>query len=136
MTRDEIIAAMREANLNRQREQLYERLRAMDDTEVFHALFPIPADAQWHGPAFDAACLLFVVKPACPVPCKDAIRVMLPNWDISIEEVPWYLAGRFGKHDILRAIEELGEEPLSYEQRVRLSTVLYWANIFFSLTPE
>src|SRR3954454_3328278 len=108
----------------------------MDSGEVFHALFPIAADAQWHGPAYDAACLLFAVKPACPIPCKDAIRAMLPNWDISIEEVPWYLAGYFGEVPIRRAIEELHEEPLGREERVGLDTVRYWAEIFFTLTPE
>ena len=39
---------------------------------------------------------------------------MLPDWDISIEEVPWYLASRFGKEAIRRAIKELGEEPLAW----------------------
>jgi hypothetical protein len=136
MTRDEIVAATGEAHRERQRARLCERLRQSDDAEVFRALFPIATDAQRHGPAYDAACLLFAVKPACPIPCKDAVRGLLPNWDISIEEVPWYLAGQFGKETIRQAIEDLNKEPLGHEHRVRLGTVLYWADTFFALAPE
>jgi hypothetical protein len=136
MTKDEIAAAMQEANRNGQRPRLRERLRGMESTAVFEALFPTAADAQWHGPAYRAACLLFVLKPACPIPCIDAIQALLPNWDVSIEEVPWYLAGQFGQDAIGRAIEQLGNGPLGHEQRVRLGTVKYWTDIYFALTPE
>jgi hypothetical protein len=135
MTKDEIVAAMREANLKNQRPHLAKRLRELDCREVFEALFPIAADAQWHGPAYRAAALLFVLKPACPIPCKDAIRAMLPNWDVSIEEVPWYLAGQFGQEAIRQALEQLRQEPLDHEQKVRLGTVQYWTDIYFRLTP-
>ncbi len=136
MTRDEIVAEMREANLKNQRPRLCERLRELDAAEVFQALFPIAVEPQWHGPAYRAACLLFVLKPACPILCKDAIRLMLANWDVSIEEVPWYLAGQFGKELIRQSIEELSKEPLDDEQKVKLSTVQYWTDIYFALKPQ
>jgi hypothetical protein len=90
---------------------------------IFEAIFPIAVGAQSQGPAYDAACLLFVLKPACPIPCKDAIRAMLPNWEVSIEEVP--LAGQFRREPIRRAIEELSSETLGDEHTVRLGTVQY-----------
>lgn len=136
MTRDEIIMAMREANHDGQWRRLCERLRRMECSEVFHALFPIAAEAQRHAPAYDAACLLFDVKPACPVPCKDAIRSMLPHWDISIEELPWYLAGYFGEAAVRQAIEELRGDMLSQQERVSLDTVRYWVEIFSMLGPQ
>jgi hypothetical protein len=134
MNREQIIAAMAEAILDHQWPQLCDRLRKMDGGEVFHALFPIAADAQGHGPAYDAACLLFAVEPACPIPCKEAIRALLSHWDISIEEVPWYLAGRFGEEAIRRAITELRAESLGRTERIALDTVWYWAEIYFTQT--
>lgn len=136
MTRDEIIAAIREAHLKGHWARLRERLRRMDGGEIFHELFSIAAEAQRHGPACDAACLLFEVKPACPIPCKDAVRAMLSHWEISIAELPWYLAGSFGEEAIHRAIEELQEEPLGQRERTGLDTVRYWADIFFTLTTD
>jgi hypothetical protein len=136
MTRDEIITAMRAANRDGRWPLLCERLRRTDGSEIFHALFPIAAEAQEHAPAYDAACLLFDVKPTCPIPCKDAIRAMLPHWDISIQELPWYLAGYFGEGAIRQALKELRGDLLSQQERVRLDTVRYWVEIFFTLAPQ
>jgi hypothetical protein len=108
----------------------------MDDTEVFQVFFPIAIEPPPRRGALDAACLLFIVKPNCPISCKDAIRAMLASWDISLEELPWYLAGHFGKEAIQNAVEELSQEALSHGQKVRLDTVTYWSNIFFALPPE
>jgi hypothetical protein len=136
MTAEEIVVAMRDANASGRRPQLCERLREMDPGTVFEALFPVAANSQGNGPAYRAACLLFVLKSACPIPCKEAIRALLRNWDISIEEVPWYLAGLFGREAMREAVEELSQEPLDREQHVRLNTVRYWTDIFFGLAPE
>jgi hypothetical protein len=135
MTKEEITAAMCDANASGRRPQLCERLREMDSSAVFEAIFPVAAAAQSKGPAYRAACLLFVLKPGCPIPCKEAIRALLPDWDISIEEVPWYLALWFGRETMREAVAELGKEPLDQEQRVRLNTVQYWIDILFGLTP-
>ena len=135
MTKGEIAAEMTQANINGDRPQLGRRLRKMNPTDVFEAIFSIAADAQWHGPAYRAACLLFVLTPPCPISCRDAIRELLAGWDISIEEVPWYLAGQFSQEIIRQAIEDLRKESLDHEQTVALETVKYWTDIYFTLTP-
>jgi hypothetical protein len=69
----------------------------------------------------------------CASELSKTIRALLPNWDISIEEVPWYLAGQFGEATFRQAIEDLNREALDHRQRVSLDTVLYWADIFWRL---
>jgi hypothetical protein len=136
MTRDEIIASIREANLQGRWPELCERLQQMDGHEVFHVLFPLAVDRQLHGPACDAACLLFAVKPDCPVSCTDALRTILPTWDINLQEVPWYLANYFGEETIREAFRELREEPRGEWERVSLIIVRERTEIFFTFTPD
>jgi hypothetical protein len=137
MTREETIAFIREELVSTKSfENFCERLRALPGTLVFEAFFPIAVREQWHGPALGAASVLFVVRPECPLSCKDAIRALLEDWAPSIEEVPWYLADCFGKEVTLKVIEELSSEPLSKRQRTYLDTVQYWVDIYFGFTPE
>lgn len=72
-------------------------LESSDASDLFWGLFPIAVDAQWNGPACLAADLLLEFEPTCQVTCEEAIRMMLTNWDPSIEEVPCYLVTQFGK---------------------------------------
>jgi hypothetical protein len=137
MTREETIDFIRQEVLTtKSLESLCERLRCLPDELVFGAFFPIAVRTQLHGPALGAASVLFVVRPACPIPCQEAIRAMLDDWDISIEEVPWYIADCFGKDTTLNTIDELNQKDLTRKQRASLSTVRYWADIYFDFTPE
>src|SRR5688500_151892 len=136
MNSNELASEMREAIRMNRIPELAQRLREMSSTDQFQTLFPIAADSQSHGPAFLAALFLFVLKPPCTITCDEAIRALLPNWDISIEEVPWYLASQFGREVVARAIENLTKETLDREPTVRLGTVKYWSDIYFAMTPS
>ena len=58
---------------------------------VFDALFPLAVRSQSEAPAWPAAVLLWRRKPKCRKPCVKAVRELLDSWDVSIEEVPFYL---------------------------------------------
>src|ERR1700694_4086822 len=108
MTVEELTAAVRETTRANAWPALVERMRQFDDNELFRLLFPLATSGQWECPlAYSAALLLHQIKPACPVSCKEALRGLFGNWDVSIEEVPWYLRDVFGRQRVLQVIAEL-----------------------------
>src|SRR5262245_18786440 len=130
MTVDELTAAVREATRANAWPTLVERMRQLEEDELFGLLFPLATSGQWECPmAFSAALLLYEIKPACPIPCKEAVRGLLGNWDVSIEEVPWYLRHVFGRHRALEVVQEMLREPLSDQQKSRLRIIGYWLGV-------
>lgn len=99
---------------------------ALPDTWVFEAYFPVAAkDAPG---SHQAATVLFFLRTECPIPCKDAVRALLDGWDVSLEELPYYLERCFGFKSVQAAIDELEQESLTERQRAVLSTVSYWTS--------
>jgi hypothetical protein len=62
--------------------------------------------------------------------CEDAVRALLPDWDISIEEVPFYLAARFGSPRVRQAVQFVGQDATSPSEKQMLSTILYWLGCY------
>ena len=93
--------------------------------------------SQWVGdfPVLDAALLLEELGPACPVSCEDAVRALLPEWDVSIEQVPFYLAARFGPARVHQAIAKLRPEVTEKNQQGNLDTVAYWVHVYDGTWP-
>ena len=69
------------------------------------------------------------MNPPCPMGCAEAVACLLPDWDISIEEVPWYLVAQYGRASVIAAAKELSERCASDLERTRLSTVVYWVGL-------
>jgi hypothetical protein len=115
-----------------------EELRKLTDDQQFRILFPIATKSQAHGdfPVLDAALLLHQLSPHCPITCEEAIRALLPEWDVSIEQVPFYLAARFGPARVLQAIASLGPAVTDKSQRVNLDTVSYWVHVYEGTWPS
>ena len=103
-----------------------EQLRGLDDTQQFEILFPVAIKSQHHAPSCPASELLRQLSPACPLSCEDAVRALLSEWDVSIEEVPFYIAARFGVARVRQAIESLSSEVEGHDEKQRLKTVAYW----------
>src|SRR5579862_2869235 len=117
MTQQEFIAAFTKPPEDWDHELIFcqarERLRRLKDEDL-------------RFPVCDSAILLRELSPDCPVSCEEAVRAMLPSWDISIEEVPFYLAARFGTDRVRRAVRAIESGTLSDVQKRMLDTVLYW----------
>jgi hypothetical protein len=109
---------------------LIERLRQCDSTATFAALFGFAAHSQTAGPAAPAALLLRRLGPPCPIPCREAIQEMLADWDISIEEVPFYLAEQFGVVQVRATVAELRSSQTEKMQRTILDTIDYWLGYY------
>jgi hypothetical protein len=107
-----------------------ERLRQLDSTENFHPLFQFAAHSQSDGPAAPAALLLKVLNPRCPLSCREAVQEMLDDWDISIEEVPFYLAGQFGVLEVKAKVADLRLSCTDKNRVTLLDTIEYWLRCF------
>jgi hypothetical protein len=130
MTIDELTAAVMEVAETDAWPALVGRLQRLGDGPQFRLLFPLATAAQWDCPlAYSAALLLDQVRPACPLPCEEALRGLLGGWDVSIEEVPWYLAAAFGRARVLETVATLLREPLSDPEVSQLRAVAYWLGV-------
>jgi hypothetical protein len=106
------------------------QLKQSGDEAAFNALFPLAVAKQdWAYPAV-AAPLLLRVNPKCPLSCQDALRALLPEWDISIEETVFYLAKQFGSPALRQAATEIQPSLMTKSERVTLDTVIYWLGIW------
>jgi hypothetical protein len=124
MNRNDIQALLRERG---EYEQIRSRLQTADPAELFYALFPLAVSRQWDEPAaYFAARLLYDLRPPCLLSCDAAIQATFATWDVSIEEVPWYLVTQFGKAVIEHTIQQLLSITPGRQDRQTLETIRYW----------
>ena len=115
---------------------LLAQFRSVSSADLFHGLFPLAVSSQSCAPAYSAAWLLYELKPACPISCREAITAFLADWDVSIEEPVFYLAEQFGVPMMLATIEEIRPTTTVREQQVNLDTVRYWVGCFQEMLDE
>lgn len=102
-------------------------LRRLSPDKQFALLWPLATSSQSRAPAYPAAVLLHRLNPPCSLSCTDAVAALLPDWDISIEEVPWYLVAQFGRAHVTSSAEGLASARDSLVESRMLSVVVYWA---------
>lgn len=100
-------------------EDFCENARRADDSTIFEVLFPLACSSRFGLPeaALDekhygrpalAAHLLFFLRPPSPLSCTEALRFVAGSqWDVSLEEVAWYLATFFGVSVMSRCLDEI-----------------------------
>ncbi len=135
MNSEEIVARVTEAKTPQDLPQLLQDLGSVDQHLLFKTLFPIATKQQGveNGPVAFSAYTQYNLDPPCAIAAEDAIQVLIGNeWDISIEEVPWYLTNQFGYECVKRCVQDLQCTMTEDEVCVRLRTILYWA----ALTPD
>jgi hypothetical protein len=108
-------------------QHLLAKLRKVDEKTITDALIPVFLTAE---SSYQAAAggLLWKLKPAYQRNLYDDIKASLTSWDVSVEELPWYLAESVGIEMVKETIELLKLEPLSEEKKTRLETYEYWLN--------
>lgn len=70
--------------------------------------------------------ILLKINPKPSERCEEAVFRLLPNWDISAEEVVFYLRQQFGKENMLTAINNLKTGQLSELDLAQLETMVHW----------
>lgn len=71
-----------------------------------------------------AGKLLVQLSPPCPHVLSQVLPQLLPGWNLSIEELPFYLANTFGQDALLAALEEVDAQRSPGYSKTR--TVRYW----------
>jgi len=72
-----------------------------------------------------AGKLLLALKPPCSSDVAATIKQILPTWDYSIEQLPWYFEAVVGREVVLRALDTLRQCSSEEEQRA-IETFRYW----------
>ena len=73
-----------------------------------------------------AGRLLYALKPKLELNLKNVVRKCLNTYNLSIEELPWYLRDLVGKERLLSIIKELEECGLSDREQISLRTFQFW----------
>ncbi len=126
---NQVLEIVRSGNTLRDLPSIVEKLSVFNESELFDTLFPnsIRRQSPGKGVAFSAYALN-ELNPKATISLEEAIDSLLLEWDISIEEVVFYLSKQFGKENIeLKAKETKGS--LTGEEIVRLETIEYWLGI-------
>jgi hypothetical protein len=109
-----------------QLKQLHTALCHADPKEVYFgimAVFRIPR----FGPQEVAGRLLMGIKPRPREPLESIVRNSLATWDLSVEELPWYLAEKFGAKEILSTLDALETESTRSDQElVAIRSFRFW----------
>jgi hypothetical protein len=123
----------------RELEDLVTVLGKAQPLEVFWGLYPSftaqPIESRRYPQQALAGSLLLRLRPPCPLPACEAIRNILGGWEVSVEELPWYLALACGEDEVWRAMTQLEAEPLDDRKRLALHTFRYWLLSSWSENP-
>lgn len=68
--------------------------------------------------------LLARLRPPCSIPLTDLLRSVLPNWNRSVEQLPWYLADVFGSKAIVESLDEI--DRCEGIDRAQTDAVRFW----------
>lgn len=100
-------------------DELAGRLRACGSAVAFECLFPVAVNPRRYG--FDqwASRLLVLLEPPCPITLDEALAATEDGeLDLSNKLIPFYLAGQFGKANVVRAARG--------SRIVAVSGIAYW----------
>lgn len=105
-------------------EKAYQQIRYLTpiDSELFEILWPEAIKSQSvERNVLLSALTLYSLNLKCPIKLNNALLQMYDEWEISIEEVPWYLVNQFSKEEIIETIFEL-----NLENDAKGRTIIYW----------
>lgn len=94
---------------------------------LFESLFGVFTQPHTYLEQQIAGRHLLELQPACAVPLEQAIRLSLPNWNFSVEEVPFYFCHVFGCDSVLDALSTIDSGiDLPETDRKGIETYRYW----------
>jgi hypothetical protein len=114
--RDELVKVVDGQNGWESLLQLMLKLKKEDSEIVLDALLNIFFfdNRRYHTAA---GGLLWKLKPKYKRNLRRDIKLSLKNWDVSIEELPWYFAEVVGIESVRSEVKLLLEEPLEDSER-------------------
>jgi hypothetical protein len=130
MTATEITAefhkALRHPNGTQSLKHFFARIRHLDHDIVSAGLLATFKDRSFT--AHDAACaILWCLNIPFTHDLKSSLLKYLKNWDLSTEELPWYLMTACGREQFEQVLDELMEScPPGSILMIQLETLWWW----------
>ncbi|WP_171186759.1 hypothetical protein [Alienimonas chondri] len=107
--------------------QLRMQAQGLPRSKRVGALLHIFTDSNNYNDQQTAGRLLLDLKPTCPHPLPDVLDAIAPNWNVSVEELVYYLSDVFGPVMVVDTALELASKYDDDDRRNRaLSTVAWW----------
>ena len=67
------------------------------------------------------------LRPSPHQPLDEIIRAVLPTWNVSVEQLPFFLADTFSADEVARATSRLkGDYPADSREQKALDTIRWW----------
>jgi hypothetical protein len=77
-----------------------------------------------------AGYLLWHCAYSCPTPPQNVILAVLDGWNLSVEELPWYLCREFGSDVVMNCSSSLLADSQVDRHRRALETLAYWSRVY------
>jgi len=137
MHRDEITELIVERankygpNNPQQIKQLSFYLAKVDPEEVFHGLYGVfkSIPSQDYMSQELAGKILSKVMPRLYLDLVPLIKGVLENWNVSIEQLPFYFRDLCGIEVVAKAIERIDSAELNANQKNSLETMKWWLRL-------
>lgn len=116
---------------HQQIKQLTFVLEKSDPCEIFYGLYMVflSESSQAFAQQELAGKLLFILKPKLSLELAPLIEGVLENWNVSVEELPYYFRDVFGIELVSTAIECINADELNELQQKNLETMKWWLGL-------
>jgi hypothetical protein len=104
-------------------ERIVLRMPVQDRFDALAEPFADPPDNAFLAQEY-AGQLLMKTSPPCPHDLHAVLRRLLPKWNRSVEELPWYLARVFGHDAVVRSLEVI-DRAVEVDRELT-DTVRFW----------
>ncbi len=98
--------------------------------EIFYGLLKVFVDCPHDSKLFSrqelAGRLLIKMKPYYKFDLHTTIKSVLPNYNPSIEQLPYYFVVMYGLDTVLKAFDVIESEPLSEREKACITTMRWW----------
>ena len=107
--------------------QLDRKFAKLPDGKKFHTLLRVFTESNHYGDQQVAGRLLVENKPNCDESLAEILKSTAPTWNLSVEELPFYLSDNFGAQTVIDCAIMLAEKHYEdTDQRKALETIAWW----------
>jgi len=115
---------------SQQMNHLSRLVSSISDDEAVRSLLTIFSNSKESEESFPeqkmAGLLLWYCECKCFIDPVDVIRCLLPNWNLSVKEIPWFLCRQFGTGMIQESIDKVRSEQSSEINARALDALSFW----------
>jgi len=73
-----------------------------------------------------AGRMLVKIQPKCQESADEVLLKILDNWNVSAEEIVWYLGKQFGRNELINAASRIEQLEISDRAKAALGSFRFW----------